>query len=177
MRTSVICIFYYMIKGQKTCSLIFFLFYCSGVLHNLNMNKIFYDASKDDIELVIHVDGLPLFRTSFMKFWPILGSVYRHPIFIIAIYKGFQDPQCAKTYLNDFLDEIIPYFSDGICVQRKVYNFHLRCILADAPARAFLPGLKRPTGCYSCSKCTKKGVRCENRTCFPILKDEQLTLR
>lgn len=138
---------------------------------------MFYDSSKDNIELVTHIDGIPLYRTSSMKFWPTLGCVHQRSIFIIAIFKGHDDPLDAKTYLKDFLDEILPYFVDGILIHGKRYKFHLRCILADSPARAFILGLKRATGYFSCSRCTIKGVRCENRVCFPLIKDDNVTRR
>lgn len=113
----------------------------TGVRQSLELSDKFYDSTKNEIELTAHVDGLPLFRSSPVKFWPILGCIDECPIFIIALYKGLKDPKCASTYLKNFIDEIIPYFSDGICVYNKVYKFHLVCILADAPARAFLLGI------------------------------------
>lgn len=182
MRISVISLFHIIIlyierSGGIFLLLLLFLFDNAGVQHNLSLSKMFYDTSKDNIELVINVDGVPLFKTSPMKFWPILGSVHRRPIFIIALFKGPSDPQCAKTYLKDFFDEILPYFSDGIYVNGKMYSFHLRCILADSPARAFLLGLKRPTGYFSCSKCTIVGVHVEHRVCFPPIENDNVKPR
>lgn len=112
------------------------------------MSEIFFDQDQYSIELTTHIDGLPLFRSSPVQFWPQLGSVQRHPVFIIALYKGSKKPECCKTFIKHFVDEILVYFRDGVEVHGKNYNFHLVCILADAPARAFLLNLKQPTGYF-----------------------------
>jgi hypothetical protein len=102
---------------------------------------MFFDPIGDEIKLTAHIDGLPLFRTSPVQFWPILGSVEKRPIFIIALWKGRKkQPASCDQFLKRFLDEILPYFREGIQVGKKRYKFNLVCVLADAPARAFLLG-------------------------------------
>ena len=108
-----------------------------------------------------------------MKFWPILASVHQRPVFIIAIYKGKEDPKSCTVYIRRFGDETLPYFRNGIEVGKKNYKFQLVCILADAPARAFLLGMKYHTGFFSCVKCTVRGVYCARRVCFPLLQNEE----
>lgn len=116
---------------------------------------------------MFHIDGVPLFHSSPVKFWPTLGSFIKKPVFLIALYIGEKDPKSAEDYLKDFIDEISPYLRDGLDLRGHVYRFELHCLLADAPARAFLLGIKFPTGYFSCSKCKIEGSRCEGRTCFP----------
>lgn len=94
-----------------------------------------------------------------LYFRPILGSVNEKPVFMIALYRGSHDPISAHDFMRAFLDEIIPYFANGIEIGGKKYKFKLSKILADAPARAFILCLKRPNGFYSCPKCNAKGIR------------------
>lgn len=125
----------------------------------------------ENIKLSINIDGLPLFRSSPVEFWSILGSVGDGGIFIIALYKGIGKPASCAAFLKDFVDEIIPYYSDGIEIRGKIYKFEVHCLLADAPARAYILRMKYDTGYYSCSKCTVRDIRQDGRVCFPLIAE------
>ena len=105
-----------------------------------------------------------------MKFWPLLGCIGPKPIFLIALYKGLQDPTCAVDYCKDFIDEILVYLHSGIELHGRTYSLKLHCILADAPARAFILNMKRHTGKFSCSKCQIQGIWSDGRKFFPMVE-------
>jgi len=67
-------------------------------LDGLNLKK--YLQVKQKIKIDINTDGLPLFRSSKKKFWPILGhlvGIKNYP-FIIAIYFGNSYPNNARVF-------------------------------------------------------------------------------
>lgn len=119
------------------------------------------------------MDGVPLFKTSPVKFWPHLGRFRKKPVFMIALYRGEKDLQEAAVpdYLRDFVDEVLPYLRNGIELNGRTYNFHLHCMLADSPARAAFLGIQQATGYFSCSKCKVRGERAVQRTCFPSVEE------
>ncbi len=84
-------------------------------------------------EMVLHVDGLPIFHSSRREFWPILGKIFQ-TIFIIGVYFGVGKPRDTNNLLKDVVSEIIELEKDGICINGKRYAFRLKFISADAPA-------------------------------------------
>lgn len=54
-----------------------------------------YLRTYDKVVIDINIDGLPLFKSSKAKFWPILGhlTMTKNAPFVIAIYFGKTDPQ------------------------------------------------------------------------------------
>lgn len=68
------------------------LYYHFGVENGIKLN-INRCLESDNIELVIGIDGLPLFKSNSDQLWPIL--VYIHPngsVFPIGIYYGKEKP-------------------------------------------------------------------------------------
>lgn len=47
--------------------------------------------------------------------------------------------------------------NNGILVNNQKYTFHVICIIADAPARAFLKCIKSHNSLYGCEKFTQEG--------------------
>ena len=65
-------------------------------------------SQKEEVSIKIHIDGLPLFKSSNKQFWPILGmvedDVVKEP-FVIGLYFGSRKPSSALEYLHDFVEE------------------------------------------------------------------------
>lgn len=142
-----------------------------GVRQSLLLDGSLFDSTANNIELTVNIDGLPLFRSSPVQFWPILGSVGDGDVFIIALFKGIGKPDSCSAFLEDFVTEITSYCLNGIEIHGKIFKFELHCILADAPARAYIIRMKYHTGYYSCSKCTVSGITRGGRVCFPFIDD------
>jgi len=68
----------------------------SGISNVLNFckNKL-YDPSKRTVRLSINIDGLPLYRSSKVDLWPILGRIEEKKIFPIAVYAGKKNRDAA----------------------------------------------------------------------------------
>jgi hypothetical protein len=63
------------------------------------------------VQLIINIDGLPLFMSSNVQFWPILCGIVSNDRasmepFLVALYCGISKPISAGEYLEDFLNEL-----------------------------------------------------------------------
>lgn len=103
----------------------------------------------DTLTLRINIDGLPLFRSSSVSLWPILGKIKEIPgcsVFVIGMYSGTSKPASVQEYLQEFILDLKAVSQSGI-----VYNgLHFRVALpdafiCDAPARAFIKCTKGHT--------------------------------
>lgn len=130
------------------------------------------------IELIINVDGLPLFKSSSKQFWPILGKVYHKSIlyqpFPIAIWCGSGKPGNLQKYLEKFIEEINQLQANGLFVNVRYYLVKIKAFICDRPARAFLKCIKGHGGYFACERCCVRGEYVANRVIYPI---ENLQLR
>lgn len=133
---------------------------------------------KNSINLIINIDGLPIFKSSRTDLWPILGRsddiVDSHP-FIIACFCGEGKPINLEKYLQLFIEEIIFLRENGFKYNDKTYYIEIECFAADAPARAMLKMIKGHTSIYGCERCTIKRVK--NQTFFPVKMSNSVILR
>jgi hypothetical protein len=117
-------------------------------------------TAADCIELQINVDGIPLFKSSSVSLWPILCSVsninYKEP-FVVGIYCGKEKPGSAAEFMADFVKEASELLKDGITVDNVTTVVKIHCFVCDAPARAYVKGIKSHSGYSACEKCTVSG--------------------
>ncbi|XP_070191797.1 uncharacterized protein [Littorina saxatilis] len=145
-----------------------------GVIDSLsslltNANDVCRDV--DGFWLQVSIDGLPLFKSSSVQLWPIVGMVVKPFVsdpFLIGLYCGEKKPGSVDEYLHDFVQEMQvlergPVF---IPVCNREVSVHISCFVCDAPARAFVKNVKGHSGYHGCEKCTQKGVY-EKKVIFP----------
>ena len=119
------------------------------------------------VSLIINIDGLPLFKSSDLEVWPILGRINGGTPFVISLWSGSGKPTSLDEYLKDFLSEYDALCQSGIEIREaEVVTFDLQCFSCDAPARQFLKCIKSHTGYYSCERCLVKGERQESTMTF-----------
>lgn len=127
----------------------------------------------NEIELLINVDGVPLFKSSKKQLWPILCQVFsipnRYKPFPVAIYCGNTKPSDLEHYFNKFIDEINELQATGLTVNNHLYNVSIKAFVCDRPARSLLKCMKNHGGYYACERCTIKGVRHKNRIVYPLI--------
>lgn len=137
----------------------------SGIKKNVS------ECSKDDlnIQIVVGIDGLPLFKSNSEQFWPILAYIYpnNESVFPIGIYCGKEKPKDSNDFIKDFIDESKVLIEQGLYIDSKKYNFSIRTMCCDAPAKSYILKIKGHSGFYSCSKCEIEGEYLANRICFP----------
>ncbi|XP_047122453.1 uncharacterized protein LOC124805950 [Hydra vulgaris] len=125
-----------------------------------------------NLRLNINIDGLPVFCSSNVQLWPILGSIIEislSDVFIIGLYSGTTKPSSPCAYLNDFVIEMKHLSVEGIHFLDKHYTVTINAVICDAPARAFIKCIKGHSGYNACERCTQEGVYCSNKMTFPKL--------
>ena len=133
------------------------------MLLNSNLNLL---KPCDVINLLINIDGLPLFKSSLRQLWPILARFNDSPVFIVALYCGYSKPPSLDDYMKEFLSEIRKLIENGLQHEGENYCVAVKAITCDAPARAYLKRTVNHTGYYSCERCMVKGAYVKHRVVF-----------
>jgi hypothetical protein len=135
----------------------------------------------DIIDLLINVDGLPLYKGSSKQFWPILCTVNVNDNvskpFLVAIFCGNSKPTSAAVFFKDFIPELLLVKNDGIMWNSRHLIVRIKGFVCDCPARAFIKCTKGHTAYYGCERCDQKGVRLEveKKIVFPELNARKRT--
>ena len=109
------------------------------------------------IDLIVNVDGLPLFKSTSQQFWPILGRFSN--LDVIALFYGNTKPSSVEEYLQNFIEEVNRLNDAGITHEEKLYKFFvLKCFCCDAPARCFLKCIIGHTAYFACERCMVEGT-------------------
>lgn len=76
--------------------------------------------------------------------------------------------------LKDLVSEL-QGLSKGFAINGKQFFLNVTSILCDAPARAFIKGIKSHTGYSGCDKCIQSGVYINHRMTFPEINSPRRT--
>ena len=125
----------------------------------------FKEPVSNIIELLVNIDGLPVFKSASIALWPILIQFGSFQPIGVAYYCGRAKPPFVP-FLRDFVQELLILIDSGISFDRRTYTVKIGGFTADAPARASLKGIIQHTGYYSCERCTVKGVSVSRRIVF-----------
>jgi hypothetical protein len=129
-----------------------------------------YPHTVDRIELQINVDGIPLFKSSNTALWPILclvSNIDSENPFVVGLFCGKEKPKSAAEFLSDFVTETVDLIKNGLIFENKLFPVVIHSFVCDAPARAFLKGIKCHSGYASCEKCTVYGEYYAGKVIFP----------
>lgn len=132
----------------------------------------------EEIHLDIGIDGIPLFKSSSVGLWPILGKIVNlniYSIFIIGIYCGNKKPVCINSYLHDFVVELKDICVTGIAFNNKTIAVVVRSFICDAPARSFVTGCMGHNAFHGCSRCLQVGRKIENVTVYSDISGDRRT--
>lgn len=109
-----------------------------------SIRKIFEGvAESKTISININMDGLPLFKSSKMEFWPILFNITEMPevkLKVIGIYCGNSKCPDLGAYLRSFVAEMKGVMNNGIIVNSHKITVLLRAIIYDSSASSFVKG-------------------------------------
>lgn len=97
--------------------------------------------------MTIHIDGLPLFKSSTIQFWPILVDVADNPRYRpmpIGIYCGYGKPEVIEEFLGPLVLELKNILNIGVKISGFQVNVKLKCFICDCPARAYIKGTQEP---------------------------------
>ncbi len=121
------------------------------------------NVCQDVLELTVHIDGTPIYKSSKSDFWPIQCSVNGIDMkaFFAAIYLGKSKPSSAEQFLRPILDEIHDLSDNGFNVlvhgTAETHRIKIDKFILDAPARAFLKCIIGHSGYSSCERCEERG--------------------
>lgn len=156
-------------KIQQKCG---GLYYYRGILtamHNTISQLIGKIADGFTFRLQINIDGLPLFKSSNLQLWPILGLFLgfklKEPV-VIGLFSGTKKPNAPDEFLRDFTDEL-KQLHEGFFFRGKKVFIELDSVICDTPARSFVKNTKAHNGYHGCDKCRQPGVYVNNRMTYP----------
>lgn len=112
-----------------------------------------------DFQIAFNMDGIPLFRSSKLTMWPILGhlkNISSAP-FVVGVFIGKTKPSSVKMYLEDFVNELNKLLTDGLIYDAVTYPVKIHSFVCDSQARAFVKCTKSPGGYSCCDRCTEVG--------------------
>ena len=73
--------------------------------------------------LQINIDGLPLFKSSRIRLWPILGLLLsanmKEPV-VIEMYCGHTKPSSTEEFLKDFIAQL-QKLEQGFTLNKKIF--------------------------------------------------------
>lgn len=118
------------------------------------------------IELDINIDGVPIATNTSCSLWPILINVVGFD-FVLMSGSYYGPGNRVNEYLKQFVNDFLNLEESGYEYEGKQFTLSIRCIIADAPARAFLLNIPTFSGYFSCHKCQIKGLYLLHRMTFP----------
>lgn len=145
-----------------------------GVARGLIQSIKFYYSPPypTSVKLNFNIGGLPISKSSGSQFWPILSSVvddfYTEP-FPIGIFHGMKKPADPNIFLECFVNDLKNILEHGVTINQFKINLKINAFICDAPAKAFITGVKNHNGYFGCSKCNVEGDFIQNRMTFPDL--------
>lgn len=131
----------------------------------------------------LSTDGAKVDKGEF-QFWPHQYKIFNIPNskpFIVGIYKGKGKPSDIFAFYEQLIQEITTIREEGgIAIYGRHLPVTVRCLIADAPARALVLNHFGHNSVKSCSKCKVEGHRCtvkgfERTTVFVGIRHERRT--
>lgn len=108
------------------------------------LEQVFSSLDRDlAIGLNFNIDGLPLYNSSNICFYPILASIHgmpNIPTMVVAIWCGEGKPNGLNHFLRRFLNELKHLLQNDFIINNRRITLHVRCFICDTPARAFIKG-------------------------------------
>ncbi|XP_047122826.1 uncharacterized protein LOC124806182 [Hydra vulgaris] len=145
-----------------------------GLINSLTITlNHFYDkiANFSTLYVQLNVDGLPLFKSSNISFWPILcllqGFNIKKPV-LVGLFCGVAKPNNLIDYFGDLVIELNK-LGKGFLFREKEISIKTCSIICDAPARAFVKAVKGHNAYYGCDKCNQIGKYKANRMTYPLV--------
>ncbi len=127
------------------------------------------------ITIAISIDGIPLTKSTNKQFWPVLVSVDQSTDkkpFVASLFYG--NTKLKNTdFLKPFIDSCKKLELEGIVIDCKPFQFRVSRIMADAPARSFIKGIRNHNSYEGCERCNQVG-EWRGRVVYPYTEFEKL---
>ncbi|XP_047135311.1 uncharacterized protein LOC124812548 [Hydra vulgaris] len=144
-----------------------------------NMLQVDEASINNNINLIVNLDGLPLFKSSKSQLWPLLCQFGCKPPFPFAFFCGKQKPNSSMEFLRQFLEEFKMLSENSLVYKDNFFNVSLKFWTCNAPARAFIKCIKLHNAYHGCERCIDKGEWqgrvVFNQVNFVLHSDEQFS--
>lgn len=128
----------------------------------------------DLLELKVGIDGIPVHNDGRKcQLWPIVISTEEISPTAVSLWYGETKPPSVHEYLKDFLADLHNVQEHGVTIDGRHFEVVLKCIVADAPARAFLKQVKGHNARESCERCTVHGNEVNHTMCYTHQGDKK----
>uniref|UniRef100_A0ABD2W0S5 DUF4806 domain-containing protein n=1 Tax=Trichogramma kaykai TaxID=54128 RepID=A0ABD2W0S5_9HYME len=135
-------------------------------LNKMIASSEFEDNEEETVNILVNVDGVPLYKNSSQQFWPILIQIidnnYTCTPEVVALYWGDSKPSSVDEFMDDFIEEARK-LREGFQCNDHNYSFNILGFTCDTPARAYLKCCKGHGGFYACERCEVKGKTIKGR--------------
>lgn len=128
-------------------------------LSELPIVKNLQDKYNPMISIAVGIDGIPISKSSNKQFWPILCSIDQSidkKVFVAGLFYSNRKPS-DTAFLQPFVEKCKVMEKEGIVVNGTQHHFRISRILADAPARSFVKGVKMHNSYEGCERCDQVG--------------------
>lgn len=107
------------------------------------------------VDFQVNTDGLPLFRSSGLQQWPILGRIVgiKFPFLTFGTYCGSLKLSSMEELCHNFVQEASALSDVGFILQGTRLRAQLLDFICNAPARSLLEQTKSHAGYYACDRC------------------------
>lgn len=126
--------------------------------------------SKNTLELSFNIDGIPIFNSSNIQFWPILclavNESFQKQPFVVAIFCGRSKPLHLEDYLREFVSALNRLISEGFDFCGEVFSVKIKNFVCAALACSYLKCFKSHGGYSACYKCTEYGKYVNGRVVY-----------
>ncbi|XP_065671445.1 uncharacterized protein LOC136089405 [Hydra vulgaris] len=112
-------------------------------------------GNKEKLDLVVSIDGAPMYNSKNPSIWPILITINRKRPHAVAIWHGQGKPNNLDEYFKDFILEMKKLQINGY----KQLQVTIKAFVCDAPARAFVKCIIGHSGYHSCERCIAVGAQ------------------
>ena len=134
---------------------------------------------RQEIQLVLNIDGAPAFKSSKFSVWPIWVQVFNLPpkmrgafsnLALLGLWHGKSKPDFAKL-LPLMVFEIESLTESKLNIENLgTLRFRVRSFVADMPATACILCMVQFNEYSSCPHCYMKGFSKNRRMLFPVKK-------
>jgi hypothetical protein len=143
--------------------------------HSLNNEEI-------PISLILFTDGIPLFTSRNVSYWPILATIAELPVLkriqlrnmlLLGLHRG--NKPVWEEYLKPILVEITELHKTPFIIKEQTFRVRLLAFIMDAQAKASVLNLTQHNGFYGCPYCLTAGQHKNGRHLYRY--EEQVPLR
>ena len=131
----------------------------------------------NEIQLVLNVDGAPVFKSTKLSVWPVLVQLFNllpklrssfHNMCLLGLWHGISKPNFDR-FLEILSNELDTVAQKTLSVSSGI-KIKFRALVCDMPAKAYVLCMKQHNGYNSCPRCFIKGFSQNRRMLFKVSK-------